>query len=102
MTDAPMPGSGGYPDPIPARMRKSITVYEAAKALIAYITPEFEDIARISICPYNMLTGGGGEGGEQEGWEEGEEGREQAGARREGCGSTRGGAQAGEGGGAEV
>jgi cell division protease FtsH len=45
------------PDPIPHSLRKSIAVYEAGKALIAYITPEYDEIARVSICPYNMITG---------------------------------------------
>jgi cell division protease FtsH len=38
-------------------LRKSIAVYEAGKALVAYITPEYDEIARVSICPYNMVTG---------------------------------------------
>jgi hypothetical protein len=35
------------PDPIPPQLRKSISVYEAGKALVAYITPEYEEIARV-------------------------------------------------------
>jgi hypothetical protein len=47
----------GLQDPIPLALRKSIAVYEAGKALIAYITPEYDEIARVSVCPYNMVTG---------------------------------------------
>lgn len=57
MTGLPQPGFGGLQDPIPLALRKSIAVYEAGKALIAYITPEYDEIARVSICPYNMVTG---------------------------------------------
>lgn len=53
----PQPGFTGLQDPIPLALRKSIAVYEAGKALIAYITPEYDEIARVSICPYNMVTG---------------------------------------------
>ena len=35
------------PEPIPPLLRKSIAVYQAGKALLAYITPEFEEIARV-------------------------------------------------------
>uniref|UniRef100_A0A383VS33 AAA+ ATPase domain-containing protein n=1 Tax=Tetradesmus obliquus TaxID=3088 RepID=A0A383VS33_TETOB len=57
LSGAPQPGYSGLPDPIPASLRKSIAVYEAGKALVAYITPEYDEIARVSICPYNMITG---------------------------------------------
>jgi ATP-dependent Zn protease len=57
LSGAPQPGYSGLPDPIPHSLRKSIAVYEAGKALIAYITPEYDEIARVSICPYNMITG---------------------------------------------
>lgn len=53
----PQPGYGGLKDPIPLTLRKSIAVYEAGKALVAYITPEYDEIARVSVCPYNMVTG---------------------------------------------
>jgi cell division protease FtsH len=59
MTGIPQPGLAGLQDPIPLSLRKSIAVYEAGKALIAYITPEYDEIARVSICPYNMVTGRG-------------------------------------------
>lgn len=57
VTGLPQPGFSGLQDPIPLSLRKSIAVYEAGKALIAYITPEYDEIARVSICPYNMVTG---------------------------------------------
>lgn len=57
ITNLPQPGSAGLADPIPLSLRKSIAVYEAGKALVAYITPEYDEIARVSICPYNMVTG---------------------------------------------
>ena len=57
MSGAPAPGTQDVPDPIPANLRKTIAVYEAGKALLAYITPEYDEIARVSICPYNMITG---------------------------------------------
>jgi len=57
MTGVPQPGFSGLQDPIPLALRKSIAVYEAGKALIAYITPDYDEIARVSICPYNMVTG---------------------------------------------
>lgn len=69
ITNLPQPGSAGLADPIPLSLRKSIAVYEAGKALVAYITPEYDEIARVSICPYNMVTGvlwvlrGGDQGG---------------------------------------
>eukprot|EP00877_Chromochloris_zofingiensis_P008651 jgi/Chrzof1/4039/Cz13g18040.t1 len=57
LTNSPIPGDAGVPDPIPPALRKAIAVYEAGKALLAYITPEFDEIARVSICPYNIVTG---------------------------------------------
>ncbi|GLI67098.1 hypothetical protein VaNZ11_011303 [Volvox africanus] len=59
-------GGGGFvaddvapdnPEPIPPQLRKSISVYEAGKALVAYITPEYEEIARVSVCPLNIISG---------------------------------------------
>ncbi|GFR51495.1 hypothetical protein Agub_g13859, partial [Astrephomene gubernaculifera] len=50
-------GSEGSPDPIPPQLRRAIAVYEAGKALAAYITPEYEEIARVSVCPLNVLSG---------------------------------------------
>ena len=48
MTNSPKPGQdAGVPNPIPAMLRKAIAVYEAGKVLTAYITPEFEEIARV-------------------------------------------------------
>jgi hypothetical protein len=39
----------GVPDPLPQRLRRSVAVYEAGKALLAHITPEFEEIARVGL-----------------------------------------------------
>lgn len=47
----------GAPAPIPEGLRRAIAVYEAGKALAAYITPDYEAIARVSVCPYNVVTG---------------------------------------------
>lgn len=32
-------------------------MYEAGKVLAAYITPGYEEIARVSVCPYDLITG---------------------------------------------
>jgi cell division protease FtsH len=37
--------------------RKIIAVYEAARALVGYITPEYDEVQRVSICPDNLATG---------------------------------------------
>ena len=50
------------PDPIPQALRKAVAVYEAGKALMAYITPEFEEIARVSASR-GWGQEGGGRGG---------------------------------------
>ena len=43
----PKPGeSDGFPD-IPVTMKKLITVYEAGKALLAYITPGYDEVMRV-------------------------------------------------------
>ncbi len=34
-------------DAIPPPMRRTIAVYEAARALIGYITPDFDEIQRV-------------------------------------------------------
>mmetsp|Transcript_3123 Transcript_3123/g.6809 ORF Transcript_3123/g.6809 Transcript_3123/m.6809 type:complete len:1041 (+) Transcript_3123:95-3217(+) len=47
----------GTPDPIPPNLRRAVAVYEAGKALLAYITPEYDEIARVSVCPFNLVTG---------------------------------------------
>jgi len=58
MTNAPKPGvDAGVPDPIPHSLRKAIAVYEAGKAMLAYVTPGYEEVARVSICPFNIITG---------------------------------------------
>jgi hypothetical protein len=49
MTGTPKPGQdAGVPDPIPDSLKRAVAVYEAGKVLIAYITPEFEEVARVS------------------------------------------------------
>lgn len=45
------------PEPIPPLLRKSIATYQAGKALLAYITPEFEEISRVTCCPYGVAAG---------------------------------------------
>lgn len=58
LTGAMKPGmDAGVPDPIPMNLRKAIATYEAGKALLAYITPDFEEVARVSVCPFNIITG---------------------------------------------
>ena len=44
-------------DVIPDRMKRTIAIYEAARALIGYITPEYDEIQRVSVCPGGMATG---------------------------------------------
>lgn len=39
-------GGADVPSPLPHNLRKAIAVYEAGKALTAYITPDYEEIAR--------------------------------------------------------
>lgn len=56
-------GSGGNAatsfdtDVVPPRMRRTIAIYEAARALIGYITPNFDEIQRVSVCPGGLATG---------------------------------------------
>lgn len=44
-------------DTIPERMRRTIAIYEAARALVGYITPNFDEIQRVSACPGGLATG---------------------------------------------
>lgn len=44
-------------DVVPPRMRRTIALYEAARALIGYITPHFDEIQRVSVCPGGQATG---------------------------------------------
>ncbi len=49
MTGSPKPGQDdGVPNPIPSSLRRAVAVYEAGKVLMAYITPDFEEVARVS------------------------------------------------------
>ncbi|KAK9821723.1 hypothetical protein WJX81_004862 [Elliptochloris bilobata] len=55
-------GSGGsgrlYDDDIvPPVMRKGIAVYEAARALMGLITPHYDEISKVSVCPGGVPTG---------------------------------------------
>jgi cell division protease FtsH len=36
------------PNPLPDSLRKAIATYEAGKAMMAYMTPEFEEVVRVS------------------------------------------------------
>lgn len=36
------------PTPLPESLRKAIACYEAGKAMMAYMTPEFEEVVRVS------------------------------------------------------
>ncbi|KAL6769297.1 FTSHI6 [Auxenochlorella protothecoides x Auxenochlorella symbiontica] len=42
---------------IPQSVRSSIAVYEAARALVGYITPDFDEVQRVSVCPNGTATG---------------------------------------------
>lgn len=53
----------GVPDPIPHSLRKAIAVYEAGKALLAYITPDFEEVARVREALGGNWAGRRGGGG---------------------------------------
>ena len=57
LTSSPAPGAEGVPDPIPPALRKSVAAFTAGKALLAYITPDYDEVARVSVCPYNVVTG---------------------------------------------
>lgn len=44
-------------DVIPKSMQQTIALYEAARALIGYITPGYDEIQRVSVCPGGLATG---------------------------------------------
>jgi cell division protease FtsH len=44
-------------DIVPPLMRRTIAVYEAGRALIGSITPYFDDISKVSVCPGGQPTG---------------------------------------------
>ena len=44
-------------DVIPPSMRRTIAVYESARALIGYVTPAYDEIQRVSVCPGGLATG---------------------------------------------
>lgn len=51
---------GGMPasddDIVPPALRRSIAVYEAAKVLVAHVTPHFDEIAKVTLCPGGAAT----------------------------------------------
>ncbi|MEW5306932.1 MAG: hypothetical protein WDW36_009362 [Sanguina aurantia] len=58
LTNVPQSGHDGEaPVGIPLSLRKAVAVFEGGKALMAYITPDFEEVARVSVCPNNVVTG---------------------------------------------
>jgi cell division protease FtsH len=42
---------------VPTLVKRQIAVYLAAKSLIAFITPIFDEVIKISCCPSNQATG---------------------------------------------
>jgi cell division protease FtsH len=44
-------------DVIPPAMRRTIAVYEAARALTGHLTPAYDEIQRVSVCPGGLATG---------------------------------------------
>ncbi|DBA75980.1 TPA: hypothetical protein ACH3X2_008914 [Trebouxia sp. C0005] len=42
---------------VPPLMRRSIAVYEAARCLIGYITPHYDEISKVSVCPGGLASG---------------------------------------------
>jgi cell division protease FtsH len=44
-------------DVIPSIMKRNAAVYIAAKGLLAYITPLFDEVIKISCCPSNLYNG---------------------------------------------
>lgn len=52
--------TGGYKyeaDVVTPLMKQSIAIYESAKAIIGYITPFFDEIFRVNVCPNGQPTG---------------------------------------------
>jgi cell division protease FtsH len=44
-------------DVIPPAMRRTIALYEAARALVGHLTPGYDEIQRVSVCPGGLATG---------------------------------------------
>ena len=44
-------------DIIPPQLRKSIAVYEAGKALIGLMSPAYDEVYKVSVCPGGVPTG---------------------------------------------
>ncbi|KAL0023671.1 hypothetical protein WJX77_011852 [Trebouxia sp. C0004] len=42
---------------VPPLMRRSIAVYEAARCLIGYMTPHYDEISKVSVCPGGLASG---------------------------------------------
>ncbi|KAI7835886.1 hypothetical protein COHA_010231 [Chlorella ohadii] len=49
--------AGGDNELVPMPMRRSIAVYEAGRALMGYLTPQFDEIQRVSVCPGGAASG---------------------------------------------
>jgi len=43
-------------DIVPPLMRRNIAVYECAKALLAHVTPNYEELSKMSVCPGGVPT----------------------------------------------
>ncbi|KAK9810298.1 hypothetical protein WJX72_008286 [[Myrmecia] bisecta] len=49
---------GEYDDGfVPAIMKRQIAVYEAARAIIGYITPYYDEISKVAVCPGGKPSG---------------------------------------------
>ncbi|BDA40994.1 ATP-dependent zinc metalloprotease FTSH, chloroplastic [Coccomyxa sp. Obi] len=44
-------------DIVPPVLRKTIAVYEAGRVLLGYITPGYDEISQVSVCPGGVPTG---------------------------------------------
>jgi len=44
-------------DAVPPLLRRQVAVYEASKALVAYMTPDFDEVAKVQCCPGGLVTG---------------------------------------------
>lgn len=43
---------------VPPLMRRSIAVYEAARCLIGYITPHYDEISKVQLSMHHMMNNG--------------------------------------------
>ncbi|GMH43653.1 hypothetical protein BSKO_11575 [Bryopsis sp. KO-2023] len=44
-------------DIIPPMMRRAIAIYEAGRALVGYITPYYDEVHKVTVCPNGVPTG---------------------------------------------